>query len=269
MLQKVGEAVKFLKSQCFDSPSTGIILGTGLGKFVNELDIIADIPYSRIPHFPVSTVEFHKGHLLFGRYRGINVVVMQGRMHLYEGYSMQEIAFPVRVLRHLGIKTLIVTNVGGALNLNFEKSSLVLITDHINLLGGSPLAGRYNDDFGPIFTDLSEPYSASLCDRARSIANSLGIQLHEGIYVAVPGPNLETRAEYRFLKMIGADIVGMSTIPEVIAACQMGLNVCGFSIITDICDPEKLEKVDIKEILKIAARGEKNLVKMICSLIKT
>lgn len=267
MLQKVNEAIKFLKEQGFDSPSTGIILGTGLGKFVNELEILVDVPYSSIPYFPVSTVEFHKGHLIYGRYQGKNIVVMQGRMHLYEGYSLQEIAFPVRVLKHLGIHTLLVTNVCGALNLNFTKSSLVLITDHINMLGGSPLAGKYNNDFGPIFTDLSEPYSTDLCNKARQIALNSDILLHEGIYVAVPGPNLETRAEYRFLRMIGADIVGMSTIPEVITARQMDIKVCGFSIITDTCDPDHLEKVEIKEILEIAAKGETSLVKMICGLI--
>jgi purine-nucleoside phosphorylase len=256
-----------LKLNGIAAPETGIILGTGLGKLVNEMDIWKTLHYQEIPNFPVSTVEFHKGALHYGQIAGKNVLVMQGRFHYYEGYTLQEITFPVRVMKALGMKHLLISNAGGAMNPGFKKGHLMLLDDHINLLGGSPLIGPNHNQLGPRFPDMSQPYSAYINDKIERIARELNINLYKGVYVAVSGPNLETRAEYRFLRGIGADVVGMSTVPEVITANHAGLPCAAISVITDECDPDNLKPVDIKDILEIAAIAELDLIKLMKKLI--
>jgi purine-nucleoside phosphorylase len=264
-MQRILEAVNFLRENGIDQPEIGIILGTGLGKLPEHIDVIREIDYEDIPHFPVSTVEFHHGILIYGILRGKKVLVMKGRFHVYEGYSTQEITFPVRVMKLLGIRALIVSNACGALSTEMKKGSLMLLTDHINLLP-NPLIGPNYDELGPRFPDMSQPYSPVINEKIIRIAQKHGITLHRGVYVAVTGPNLETRAEYRFLRRIGADVVGMSTTPEVIVANHMKLPVAAISVITDECDPDNLEEVDISKILYYAAQAEKGLVKIFCDL---
>ncbi|MEN8225207.1 MAG: purine-nucleoside phosphorylase [Bacteroidota bacterium] len=259
-MQKLKETVSYLQSAGMDQAEVGIILGTGLSKLVDKIDVLKKIPYEEIPHFPVSTVSFHKGELIYGMLAGRKVIAMHGRFHYYEGYSLQEIVFPVRVMKLLGIHALLVSNACGTMNMDFPKGSLMMLTDHINLLGDNPLIGPNYDELGPRFPDMSEPYSGALNDQLRQIAVSKGIKLHEGIYVAVPGPMLETRAEYRYLRRIGADVVGMSTVPEAIAARHMSLPCAAVSVITDECDPDNLAVADIVDILKTAARAEKDLI---------
>ena len=256
MLAEINETVAYINQFKVEKPQVGIILGTGLGGLVNEIDIQHEIPYEDIPNFPVSTVESHSGKLIFGKMGDKNVVAMQGRFHYYEGYTMQQITFPVRVMKQLGIEYLLISNAAGALNLGYKKASLMLITDHINLLPENPLRGKNEDELGPRFPDMSEAYNKELNGKIRSIAQEMNITLHEGVYVAVSGPNLETRAEYKFLKKIGADAVGMSTVPEVIVANHMDLPCCAISVLTDECDPLHLEPVEISEILKAAAQAE-------------
>lgn len=268
MLDKINESVAYLQSHGITSPETGIILGTGLGKMVEEIDTILNIPYQDIPHFPVSTVEFHKGRLIYGNLSGRKVLAMQGRFHYYEGYSMQEITFPVRVMKALGIKYLLISNAGGAMNLSFKKGSLMLLDDHINLLGNGPLVGPNHTKLGPRFPDMSCPYSSYLNEKLERIARDEGITLHKGIYVAVTGPNLETRAEYRFLRGIGADVVGMSTVPEVIVANHAGLPCAAVSVLTDECDPDNLMPVDIQDIIRTAATAEKDLIRLFAKLLE-
>jgi purine-nucleoside phosphorylase len=267
MMKKILEAVDYLKNQGIQHPKLGIILGTGLGKMVDEIKIEKKIFYEEIPHFPVSTVEFHHGALVYGDLDGKKVLAMWGRSHVYEGYTTQEITLPIRVMKLLGIKHLIVSNACGAMNLDFKKGSLMLLTDHINFLP-NPLIGPNLDDMGPRFPDMSQPYSAMLNDKIIRIAKENGITLHQGIYVAVTGPNLETRAEYRFLKKAGADVVGMSTTPEVIVANHMSLPVAAISVVTDECNPEDLEPADINKILYYAAKAEKDLVRIVIELVK-
>jgi len=250
-----------------DTPEIGIILGTGLSKLVDNIDIELAIPYEDIPHFPVSTVDFHKGELIFGELAGKKVLAMHGRFHYYEGYSMYELVFPVRVMKMLGIKTLLVSNACGTMNMDFRKGSLMMLTDHINMLGDNPLIGLNNEELGPRFPDMSEAYSGELNEIMRQIAIDKNINLNEGIYVAVPGPMLETRAEYRYLRRIGADVVGMSTVPEAIAARHMGLPCAAVSVITDECDPDNLAVADINDILKTAAVAEKDLIVLFEELI--
>jgi purine-nucleoside phosphorylase len=264
-MQHILETVNFLKENGIDRPEIGIILGTGLGRLPEHIEIIKEIDYENIPHFPVSTVEFHHGILIYGNLRGKKVLVMKGRFHVYEGYSSQEITFPIRVMKLLGIRALLVSNACGALNMEFKKGSLMLLTDHINLLP-NPLIGPNYDELGPRFPDMSQPYSPDISGKIIRIAETHGITLHRGVYVAVTGPNLETRAEYRFLRRIGADVVGMSTTPEVIVANHMKLPVAAISVITDECDPDNLEEVDISKILYYAAQAEKGLVKIFCDL---
>lgn len=268
MIDKINETHKFLVDYGIDKPSVGIILGTGLGKMVDHIDIICEIDYAEIPNFPVSTVEFHKGKLIYGLLEGTFVLAMHGRFHFYEGYSLWQITFPVRVMKSLGVQNLLISNAAGAMNPEFKKGSLMLIEDHINLLGGSRLSGINHDKLGPRFPDMSEPYSTALNERFKKIASQNNIVLNQGVYVAVPGPNLETRAEYRFLRGIGADVVGMSTVPEVIVANHAGLTCAAISVITDECDPDNLQKIDIKDILAMASLAEDDLIKLFKALIK-
>ena len=268
MVEKIVNTVNYLKDNKITNPEIGIILGTGLGKLVNEINIETELEYEQIPNFPVSTVEFHKGKLIYGKMNGKQVMAMQGRFHYYEGYSMQEITFPIRVMKELGIKYLLISNACGAMNLNFKKGSLMLIDDHINLLGDGPLIGPNHNDLGARFPDMSQPYSNFLNKKLERIAKEQNIILHKGVYVAVAGPNLETRAEYRFLRGTGADVVGMSTVPEVIVANHTGLPCAAVSVITDECDPDNLHPVDINDILETAARAELDLIKLFSELVK-
>lgn len=267
MLNKINETVEFLKSQGIESPEVGIVLGTGLGGLVKEIEIIKAIDYDKIPHFPISTVESHHGKLIYGTVKGKKVLAMQGRFHYYEGYSMQQITFPIRVMKLIGIKNLLISNAAGAVNLNFKKSSLMLITDHINLFPANPLIGKNYPELGPRFPDMSEPYSKRLNNELRTIAKEKGILLNEGVYVPVTGPNLETRAEYRMIGKLGGDAAGMSTVPEVIVANHMGLPCCAISVLTDECDPDNLAPVSLEEILAAAAVAEPNLTLLYTELI--
>jgi purine-nucleoside phosphorylase len=266
--QRVDRAFDSIRARSALVPEIAIILGTGLGGLAKEIEVETAIPYQEIPGFPLSTVESHAGRLLLGRLRGKAVVAMQGRLHRYEGYSLQEVTFPVRVMRALGARVLVVTNVSGGMHPLWAAGELVLIADHINLLGDNPLIGRNDERLGPRFPDMSDPYDAGIRALARQIALDQGVTLREGVYVAVPGPNLETRAEYRMLRTIGADIVGMSTVPEVIVAIHGGMKVAGFSIITDQCLPDALAPVAIETILAIAARAEPGLTRLVAALVE-
>ena len=249
-------------------PDVAVILGTGLGGLAEEIEVSAEIAYEDIPGFPLSTVESHAGRLLFGILGGKNVVAMQGRFHRYEGYSMQQIVFPVRVMHALGARTLIVSNACGGMHPLWKPGELMLLADHINLLGDSPLMGPNDDSLGPRFPDMSQPYDEELRAVARTVASELRIVLREGVYVAVTGPNLETRAEYRFLRGIGADVVGMSTVPEVIAAVHMSMRVLGVSIITDACLPDALQAVDVAHIIATAAAAEPDLTRLVSAVLE-
>lgn len=260
---RVGESVDAVRSHSDAEPAVAIVLGTGLGGLAEMIDVEVAIPYAELPGFPEPTVESHSGRLVLGRLGGTSVVAMQGRFHRYEGYSLQEITFPVRVLKSLGAETLVVSNVSGGMNPLWGVGELVLMDDHINLLGDSPLIGPNADDFGPRFPDMSEPYDLGLQAMAQQAALELGIRLNRGVYVAVPGPQLETRAEYRMLRTLGADVVGMSTVPEVIVARHMSMRVLGLSIITDACLPDALEPVDVTAILAAAAEAEPHLTRLI------
>lgn len=266
MLAAIQESIDFLKHY-YNDAKTGIILGTGLGALVNDLEIHASISYKDIPHFPLSTVESHKGKLLFGTLNGVAVIVMQGRFHYYEGYSMEQVTFPVRVLKLLGIKNLIISNASGGLNPSFEISDLMLITDHINLLPEHPLRGKNDDRLGPRFPDMSEPYDLELIETAKSIARELDIKLQTGVYAAVQGPALETPAEYKYLRIIGADTVGMSTVPENIVARHMGMRVFAVSVITDLGVEGKIRKISLQDVLDAAALAEPKLSKLIQVLV--
>jgi purine-nucleoside phosphorylase len=262
------EAVAAVRSRTAFEPEVGIILGTGLGRLAEEIQVEASIPYAEIPHFPVATVETHAGRLLFGVLAGRPVVAMQGRFHLYEGYTPREIALPVRTIALLGIRTLMVSNASGGLNPLWRPGDLVLLDDHINLLGANPLVGPNVEDLGPRFPDMSEPYDPGLRMLAEAVALEAGLELHHGVYVAVTGPNLETRAEYRMLRTLGADIVGMSTVPEVIVARHMGLRVLGLSIITDACLPDALEPADIDAIIRTAMKAEPGLTALMRGVLE-
>lgn len=268
MKKYINETAEYLKNKGFLNPEIGIILGTGLGKLVNHIRITEEISYNHIPNFPTATVEFHKGKLIFGDLEGKKVVVMQGRFHLYEGYSLFDVTFPIRVMHALGISTLLVSNASGAINPDFKKGELMLIEDHINLQGSSPLAFKGVEDFGERFVDMSAPYDSDLNHILSEKAIASNIKLHKGVYASVYGPQLETRAEYRMLKIIGADAVGMSTVPEVIVANQLLLKVAAVSVLTDECDPDHLEPVNISEIIAMANKAEPQLVKLIKELIQ-
>jgi purine-nucleoside phosphorylase len=255
----IDAAVAFLRTKTAMQPGTGIILGTGLGGLAKEITPEVVVDYGDIPHFPISTVESHRGKLIFGTLGGKQVVAMQGRFHYYEGYTMKQVTFPVRVMKFLGVKTLLISNAAGGMNPQFRRGGIMVITDHINLLGDNPLIGPNDDTLGPRFPDMSEPYSKRLIALAEQVALDLKIRTERGVFVAVPGPNLETRAEYRFLRLIGADAVGMSTVPEDIVAVHMGFEVLGFSIITDECFPDSLQPANVEEIITVARNAEPKL----------
>ena len=259
ILQKLDETAEFLKNKGFTGASVGIVLGTGLGSFVERIAILESISYVDIPHFPQSTVEFHKGKLILGQIGSMKVIALQGRFHYYEGYELQEVTFPVRVLHALGISALFLSNAAGGMNPEYKKGDLVLLDDHINQLPGNPLRGLNAPEFGNRFVDMCAPYNPSLNALLRNSAATLGITLKEGVYVAVPGPNLETRAEYRWLRSMGADMVGMSTVPEVIVANHIGLACAAISVITDECDPDNLQPVNISEIIAVAGKADETL----------
>ena len=259
MFEQIQEAAQFIQSKWPGKPKIGIILGTGLGALADEVESPVKIPYEAIPHFPHSTVKSHAGRLVCGNLAGKSVLAMEGRFHFYEGYSLQQITMPVRVMKALGCQILIVSNACGGLNPQFTKGDLMLIEDHINLIGDNPLIGKNDDRLGPRFPDMCWPYDRELIALAQKTALEEKITCHKGVFVAVSGPNLETRAEYRFLRGIGADVVGMSTVPEVIVAVHAGLRTLGFSVITDICLADALQPVSLEEILETAAIAEKKL----------
>jgi purine-nucleoside phosphorylase len=258
--QKIRERTKIV-------PRVAVVLGTGLGALAEEIEAETIIPYEEIPDFPVPTVESHSGRLLLGHLSGQPAVAMHGRFHRYEGYTLQQVTFPVRVMRDLGADTLIVSNACGGMNPMWDVGDLMLIADHINLLGDNPLIGPNLDELGPRFPDMSEPYDLELQRLALAVAGDLKITLRRGVYVAVPGPNLETRAEYRFLREIGADVVGMSTVPEVIVAVHGGMRVLGVSIITDRCLPDALQPASVEEIIKVASAAEPKLTSLIKNVV--
>jgi purine-nucleoside phosphorylase len=263
----IERAAAVVRSRFSRRPDAALILGTGLGALAREIDAHATIPYEEIPGFPLSTVESHAGRLVCGTLNGRPVIAMQGRFHRYEGYSLQQVTFPVRVLRALGADTLIVSNVCGGMRADWAPGDLVLLADHINLLGDNPLIGPNDATLGPRFPDMSEPYNRALATVCREVAAAQGTALREGVYVAVPGPNLETRAEYRMLRTLGADVVGMSTVPEVIVAVHGGMRVLGISIITDQCVPETLEPASLEKILAVAADAEPRLTALVRGVV--
>lgn len=268
ILEQIQQAAQYIQSRTNLKPQVGIILGTGLGALARELTIETTLPYETIPHFPLSTVEFHPGKLLLGTLEGKSVVVMQGRFHFYEGYSMQQVTFPVRVMHALGVQTLLVSNAAGGMNPAFQTTDLMVIDDHISLLlPQNPLVGPNPPEFGDRFPDMSEPYSRNLIQQAFALATKQGIPLKRGVYVSVTGPQLETRAEYRMLRQWGADAVGMSTVPEVIVANQLGMAVFGVSVITDMCLPDSLEKADITKIIAAAGAAEPNLTALMKAMV--
>ena len=267
LYDRIQQAAAVVRGRTALMPEVGIILGTGLGGLVREIQTEAIIPYEEIPGFPLSTVESHAGRLILGRLGGRAVIAMQGRFHRYEGYSLREVTFPVRVMRALGAKALMVTNVSGGMHPLWAPGDLVLLADHINLLGDNPLIGRNDDRLGPRFPDMSDPYDAAYRAIARGLAVEQGVMLREGVYVAVTGPCLETRAEYRMLRGMGADLVGMSTVPEVIVAVHQGMRVVGMSIITDQCLPDALVPATLEHILAVAGKAEPHLTRLVTALV--
>ncbi|MBT8281452.1 MAG: purine-nucleoside phosphorylase [Muriicola sp.] len=269
MTQKqLNESTEYLQSKGFHEPEIGIVLGTGLGKLVDEIEDSVVAHYHNIPFFPLATVEFHSGKLVYGTMEGKKVVVMQGRFHLYEGYEFFDVTYPIRVMRQLGIKKLFISNAAGAVNLNFKKGDIMLVEDHINLQGGSPLAFKNVAEFGDRFVDMSEPYDPEMRKKIETISEKHGISLRKGVYAAVVGPQLETKAEYRMLKTLGADAVGMSTVPEVIIANHLRLPVVAVSVLTDECDPDNLEPVNVAEIIEVAGKTEPKMITIFTELIK-
>jgi len=267
-MEKFKQTVDFLKNKGFVRAEVGIVLGTGLGGMIKEIEVELSIDYDEIPNFPVSTVESHHGRLIYGKLSGKQIIAMQGRFHFYEGYNFQQVVFPIRVMKLLGIKYLLLSNAAGAMNLDFKKGSLMMITDHLNLLPGNPLIGKNYDELGPRFPDMSKAYSPEINKIIEEQAEKLEIDLNKGVYVAVSGPNLETPAEYRFLRIIGADAVGMSTVPEVITANHMSLPCAAVSVLTDECDPDNLQEVALSEILEIAGKAEVLLIKLFKEVVK-
>lgn len=265
---KIGEASDFIQSRCTLSPQIGIILGTGLSKLADSIQEQTVIPYSEIPYFATSTAPGHAGNLLMGKIADKRVVAMQGRFHFYEGYSLEEITFPIRVMKRLGVKILIESNAAGGMNRNFKVGEIMIITDHINFTGENPLIGPNDEALGPRFPDMSEPYDRGLIELTEKIALEEGIRCHRGVYIGVTGPNFETRAEYRFFHLIGADAVGMSTVPEVIVARHSGLKVLGISCITDMCIPDLLEPVDFKKVIEVANRAEPQITRLVEKVIR-
>ena len=267
--QHAQEAANKIRSVWPDAaPQFGMILGTGLGGLSEQIDVVARIPYPQIPHFPESTAPSHAGQLVCGHLHGLPLVAMEGRLHYYEGYSLQQVTFPVRVMRALGAETLIVTSAVGGMNPQYSLADIVILEDHINLMPDNPLRGINDDSLGPRFPDMSEPYTRTLLEQAKSTALDLSITAHKGVLVAVPGPNLESRAEYRMLRQFGADIVGMSTVPEIIVAIHGGMRTLGFSVVTDMCLPDALEPANIEKILAVAAEGGARLEKLLSQLFQ-
>ncbi len=268
MWEQVQETVNYIKSKTGFEPEYGVILGSGLGSFTEDIQIEFTLPYTEIPNFPVSTVQGHKGALVFGTIGSKKVMAMQGRFHFYEGYDMKQVTFPVRVMKYLGVTKLIVSNASGGVNPNYEVGSIVLIKDHINMMPEHPLRGKNDERFGPRFVNMSEPYSRSMIGKAKEIATQNSIEVHDGVYLGLQGPTFETLAEYRMVKILGADCVGMSTVPEVIVARHMELEVFGLSIITDMGDEENIEEVNHAEVLKAAQKAEPSVRLLIKELIK-
>ena len=266
--EKITQAKDFIQKKIDSKPQIGIILGTGLGSLAEGIKVETRIDYREIPHFPVSTVESHAGRLLFGKIGDKRVLAMQGRFHYYEGYTMQQITFPLRVMKALGINLLIVSNACGGLNPQYRAGDVMVISDHINLLGNNPLIGPNDESLGPRFPDMYNCYDKELIALAEKCALELGIKLQKGVYVAVAGPNLETAAEYRFLRWIGADVVGMSTVPETIVAKHQGMKVLGFSIVTDMGLPDALKPTNLEEIIATANKAEPNLKKIIVKVVE-
>lgn len=266
--EKIAEAKKFIESRSKVKPKIGIIVGTGLGTLAKEIEIKAIVPYSDIPHFAVSTAPGHEGNLILGKLSGKMIMAMQGRFHLYEGYSLEEITFPIRIMKEMGVELLIESNVAGGMNPNFKAGDLMIITDHINLTGNNPLIGPNDERLGPRFPDMSEPYDKRLIELANRIAIEEKIGIHKGVYVGLTGPNFETPAEYRFLRLIGADAVGMSTVCEVIVARHSGLRVLGMSCITDECIPDRLEPVNFRKLIQVAQKVEPNLASLVKRLLR-
>ena len=269
LFEQINETADFLRSKGINSPAVGIVMGTGLGAMADKIHNQLVIAYKDIPNFPEATVEFHKGNLIFGTIENINVVAMQGRFHYYEGYSMQQITFPIRVMKALGVSNLFLSNAAGGLNLLYKKGDLVLIEDHLNFLPDNPLRGLNDPQLGERFVDMSQPYHIGLMDKIMTIAAAQNTKLHRGAYAAVMGPNLETKAEYRWLRSTGADLVGMSTVPEVIVANQLGIRCAAVSVVTDECDPENLNPVKIAEIIAVAVAADKKLSSVLFETIKT
>lgn len=266
-MKKIRAAADYIKSRGVENPTIGIVLGTGLGNLALQIEAEQTIEYSDIPNFPISTVESHSGKLIYGNLNGKKVLAMQGRFHYYEGYSGKEITFPIRVMKLLGIEKLLISNAAGTVNPKMKKGTLMLIDDHINMLPDNPLRGKNLDELGPRFPDMSQPYDKDMNVMLHEIAREKGITLHEGVYTPVAGPNLETRAEYRYLRTIGTDAVGMSTVPEVIVANHMSMPCVAISVLTDECDPDDLHPVSIDDILEIAGRAEKDLTKLYVELV--
>ncbi len=265
---KIEESVNYISQYLRGTPEIGIILGTGLGNLSAQINERVEMDYGKIPNFPVSTSIGHRGVLVAGKIDGRNIIAMEGRFHYYEGYSMREVTYPVRVMKTLGAEILIVSNAAGGMNPEYESGDLMVITDHINLMGDNPLIGPNDESLGPRFPDMIEPYDGELVKLAEKIAKQLKIKVHKGVYVGVAGPNLETKAEYRFLRNIGADAVGMSTIPEVIVGVHMGMKILGISCITDECVPETLKPLDIEKVLAVAKKNEPVLSKLVTEVIK-
>lgn len=267
-LDNVMECAAYLKEKGIDRPVAGIVLGTGLGSLIKEIEVKLTIPYRDIPNFPEATVEFHKGNLIYGTIGDVMVLVMQGRFHYYEGYSMQQVTFPVRVMKELGVRYLLLSNAAGGMNPDYKKGDLVLLTDHINEQPENPLRGLNDPAFGNRFVDMCCPYDKLLNERIVTAAKKLSVNIKEGVYVAVAGPNLETRAEYRLLRAMGADMVGMSTVPEVIVANHVGLPCAAVSVITDECDPDNLQPVNISEIIAVAGKADEKLSRLFIEVIR-
>jgi len=266
--EKIAEAKKFIESRSKVKPKIGIIVGTGLGTLAKEIEIKAIVPYSDIPHFAVSTAPGHEGNLILGKLSSNMIMAMQGRFHLYEGYSLEEITFPIRIMKEMGVELLIESNVAGGMNPNFKAGDLMIVTDHINLTGNNPLIGPNDERLGPRFPDMSEPYDKKLIELTNRIAIEEKIGIHQGVYVGLTGPNFETPAEYRFLRLIGADAVGMSTVCEVIVARHSGLRVLGISCITDECIPDRLEPVNFRKLIQVAQKVEPNLARLVKRLLR-
>ncbi|KGO90263.1 purine-nucleoside phosphorylase [Flavobacterium suncheonense] len=267
MWEQVQETVSYIKGKTNFTPEYGVILGSGLGGFTEDIQIEHTLPYNEIPNFPVSTVQGHKGALVFGTIQGKKVVAMQGRFHFYEGYSMKEVTFPVRVMKYLGVEKLIVSNASGGVNPNFKVGSIVIIKDHVNFMPEHPLRGKNDERFGPRFVNMSEPYSRKMMDKAKEIAASLQIEVQDGVYLGLQGPTFETLAEYKMVRAIGCDCVGMSTVPEVIVARHMELETFGISVITDMGNEESIDTITHAEVLEAAQEAEPKVRNLIKNLI--